>query len=81
MFKVVSRGQIVLDKTINRAFGTITTLTFKVNSMMSPSARLVAYYISKETRKVISDSILLDIGDRFPNPVNIFIHDKCISAR
>lgn len=49
--------------------GIITTISFKVTALMSPSARLIAYYVSNVTKHIVSDSILLDIEDTFSNQV------------
>jgi uncharacterized protein with ATP-grasp and redox domains len=67
--QVVSRGQIVYNATIDEKIGIITTIFFKVTAMMSPSARLVAYYVHDGTGEIVSDSILLEVEDEFPNQV------------
>jgi hypothetical protein len=69
-FQVISHGKIVYSATIKKLLGIITTISFKITAMMSPSARLIAYYVSKEKGNVVvSDSILLEVEDQFPNPV------------
>ena len=42
--------------------------SFRVTSEMSPSARLIGYYIDSNER-VVADSILLRIDDKLPTEV------------
>ena len=67
--QVVSRGQIIYQDTIVGELGIITTIRFKVTTTMSPSARLIAYYITG-TGEVVVDSTLLDVEDKFDNDVS-----------
>ncbi|XP_031574492.1 complement C3-like isoform X2 [Actinia tenebrosa] len=69
-YMVVSRGQIVVHNVVVKKFGVSATISFQVTSMMSPSARLVAYYISSGG-EVIADSILLEVDDSLPNQIQI----------
>lgn len=41
---------------------------FRVTAEMSPSARLIAYYIDRNER-VVADSVLLKIEDKLPTEV------------
>lgn len=69
-YMVVARGQIVSQDTIVRELGIITTIRFQVTATMSPSARLIVYYVLN-TGEVVADSTLMDVDDKFPNDVKI----------
>ena len=66
--QVVSRGRILSHKTTDSFYGPIKTWSFIVSSEMSPSARVIGYYIDSNER-VAADSILLDIEDKLPTKV------------
>ena len=65
---MVSRGRILSHKTIDSFDGPITTWSFLVSPEMSPSARLIGYFIDTKER-IAADSILLDIEDKLPTKV------------
>lgn len=62
---MVSRGRILSHKTIDSSFAPVKTWSFLVSSEMSPSARVIGYYIDSNGR-IAADSILLDIEDKLP---------------
>ena len=64
---MVSRGRILSHNTTAVA-GKSTTWQFLVTPQMSPSARLIAYYIDNNGN-VVADSILLDVKDSLPTKV------------
>nr|BAH22724.1 complement component C3 precursor [Nematostella vectensis] len=70
-YAIIARGKILHQDTIVREFGIVTTIRFRATAMMSPSARLIGYYISKTTGEVVTDSILLDVEDELPNKVRL----------
>lgn len=65
---MVSRGRILSHKTVDSFDGPITTWSLLVSPEMSPSARLIGYFIDNNER-VVADSILLDIEDKLPTKV------------
>ena len=67
-FQVVSRGRILSHNTTDPFDGMIRSWSFRVTPQMSPSARLIGYYIDNNGRVVV-DSILLDIEDSLPTEV------------
>ena len=75
ILQVVSRGRIVLQNSIVRELGILTTIRFQVTSTMSPSARLIVYYVARNG-EIVTDSTLMDVNDKFTNDVSI-----CVSHR
>ena len=67
-FQVVSRGRILSHNTTDPFDGMLRSWSFRVTPQMSPSARLIGYYIDNKGR-VVADSILLDIEDSLPTEV------------
>jgi len=67
-FAVVSRGRILSHNTTDRYDGMFKSWSFIVSSQMSPSARLIGYYIDNNER-VVADSILLKVEDSLPTKV------------
>ncbi|XP_077986835.1 A.superbus venom factor 1-like [Glandiceps talaboti] len=61
-YYVITRGKITFQSTVVKEVGVITTLTFQVTPEMSPSSRLVVYYINNQN-EVVADSVWLDIED------------------
>ena len=67
--QVVSRGKILLhDTTEFYERSPSTSWSFTVSPEMSPSARLIGYYIDSNGR-VVTDSIELKIEDKLPTEV------------
>jgi len=52
--------------------------SIRVTPEMSPSARLIAYYIDKNER-VVADSVLLKIEDKLPTEVTT--NNACLKIR
>ena len=67
-FQVVSRGRILSHNTTDPFDGVFKSWSFRISPQMSPSARLIGYYIDDNGR-VVADSILLDIEDSLPTEV------------
>ncbi|KAM7441116.1 hypothetical protein ABFA07_009760 [Porites harrisoni] len=67
-FAVVSRGRILSHNTTDPFDRMFRSWSFRVTPQMSPSARLIVYYIDNKGR-VVADSILLDIEDSLPTEV------------
>ncbi|KAK2565794.1 Complement C3 [Acropora cervicornis] len=67
-FAVVSRGRILSHSTTDSFDGIFKSWSFLVSPQMSPSARLIGYYIDNNER-VVADSILLNIEDSLPSEV------------
>ena len=67
-FQVVSRGRILSHNTTDPSDMVFRNWSFRVTPQMSPSARLIGYYIDNSGR-VVADSILLDIEDSLPTEV------------
>ena len=65
---MVSRGRILSHHTTDSFDGPVQTWSFLVSPEMSPSARLIGYYIDSNER-IAADSILLDIEDKLPTKV------------
>ena len=66
---MVSRGRILShDTAIALNGGKSKTWQFYVTPQMSPSARLIGYYIDNNGH-VVADSILLDVEDSLPTKV------------
>ncbi|XP_077987221.1 A.superbus venom factor 1-like [Glandiceps talaboti] len=61
-YYVITRGKITFQSTVVREVGVFTTLSFQVTREMSPSSRLVVYYINNQN-EVVADSVWLDIED------------------
>ncbi|CAH3019175.1 unnamed protein product [Porites evermanni] len=68
-FAVVSRGRILSHNTTDLFDGIFKSWSFRVTPQMSPSARLIGYYIDSN-EKVVADSILLKVEDSLPTEVN-----------
>ncbi|KAL9988942.1 hypothetical protein ACROYT_G003438 [Oculina patagonica] len=68
-FAVVSRGRILSHNTTESFDGMFKSWSFRISSEMSPSARLIGYYIDSNER-VVADSILLKIEDKLPTKVD-----------
>lgn len=66
-FQVVSRGRILSHNTTDFDEKT-KSWSFRITPQMSPSARLIGYYIG-DNEKVVADSILLEIEDSLPTKV------------
>lgn len=64
----MSRGRIISHNTTDNFDGMFKSWSFRVTSEMSPSARLIGYYIDSNER-VVADSILLRIDDKLPTEV------------
>ena len=67
-FQVVSRGRILSHNTTNPSDAVFRSWSFRVTPQMSPSARLIGYFIDNNGR-VVADSILLDIEGSLPAEV------------
>ncbi|XP_067056513.1 complement C3-like [Acropora muricata] len=67
-FAIVSRGRILSHSTTDSFDGMFKSWSFLVSPQMSPSARLIGYYIDNNER-VVADSILLNIEDSLPSEV------------
>ena len=65
---MVSRGRILSHNTTDPSDMVFRNWSFRVTPQMSPSARLIVYYIDNSGR-VVADSILLDIEDSLPTEV------------
>ena len=65
---MVSRGRILSHNTTDPFDGVFRSWSFRISPQMSPSARLIGYYIDDNGR-VVADSILLDIEDSLPTEV------------
>ena len=65
---MVSRGRILSHNTTDQFDGMYRSWSFRISPQMSPSARLIGYYIDDNGR-VVADSILLDIEDSLPTEV------------
>ncbi|XP_070581805.1 complement C3-like [Ptychodera flava] len=61
-YMVVTRGKITHQATVVKEAGVISTLSFRVTSEMSPSSRLIVYYINRQN-EVVADALWLDIED------------------
>lgn len=68
-FQVVSRGRILSHNTTDPFDGKFKSWSVFVTSQMSPSARLIVYYIDNNER-IVADSILLNIEDSLPTKVS-----------
>ena len=68
-FQVVSRGRILSHNTTDSFDGMFKSWSFRVSKEMSPSARLIGYYIDNNER-VVADSVLLKIEDKLPTKVS-----------
>ena len=66
---MVSRGKILLHDTTEFFGGShSTSWSFRVSPEMSPSARLIGYYVDSNGL-VVADSIELKIEDKLPTKV------------
>ena len=65
---MVSRGRILSHSTIDSFDGVLKSWSLTVSTEMSPSARVIGYYIDSKDR-VVADSILLKIEDSLPTKV------------
>lgn len=74
-FAVVSRGRILSHSTTESFDGIFKSWSFLLSSQMSPSARLIAYYIDSNER-VVADSILLRVEDSLPTKVEFSYEQK-----
>ena len=69
-FQVVSRGRILFHDTTDPFDGRFKSWSFRVSPQMSPSARLIGYYIDNNER-IVADSILLNVEDSLPTKVSV----------
>ena len=69
--QVVVRGEIVHQRAVSVTMGVLTTLRILVTPQMSPSARLLVYYIRQigGSTEVVDDAIWIDIQDECRNKV------------
>ena len=69
--QVVVRGEIVYHRSVSVTVGVLTTLRILVTPQMSPSARLLVYYIRQTggSTEVVDDAIWIDIKDECCNKV------------
>ncbi|PFX30398.1 Complement C3 [Stylophora pistillata] len=67
-FMVIARGRMLRQWVKVQRVGVISSFRFKILPEMSPSSRLVAFFIG-ENGEVVSDSVLLEIDDGLPNKV------------
>ena len=68
VLQVVSRGRILSHDTTDDFDGMFKSWSIRATPEMSPSARLIAYYIDQNER-VVADSVLLKIEDKLPTEV------------
>lgn len=72
-FMVIARGRILRQWVKVQRVGVISSFRFKILPEMSPSSRLVVFFIG-ENGEVVTDSVLLEIDDGLPNKVEF--HDE-----
>ena len=79
-FQIVSRGRILSYDTTDWFSGIIKSWYVRVTPQMSPSARLIGYYIDNNGQ-IAADSILLKVEDSLPTKVMIYdtVH-SCIDC-
>ena len=71
LLQVICRGKILYEKTQQRQDGILTTLHIRITSEMSPSFRLLVYYV-KGNEEIVADSVWIDVVDQCQNPVSSF---------
>ena len=67
-FQVVSRGRILSHHTTDPFDGNFKSWSLRISPQMSPSARLIGYYID-DKGNVVADSVLLEVEDSLPTEV------------
>lgn len=67
-FQVVSRGRILSHNTTDPFDGMFRSWSFRISPQMSPSARLIGYYID-DSGNAVADSVLLEVEDSLPTEV------------
>ncbi|XP_078346612.1 venom factor-like [Oculina patagonica] len=72
-FMVIARGRILSQWVKVQKVGVISSFRFRILPEMSPSSRLVAFFIGDDG-EVVADSTLLEINDGLPNRVEF--HDE-----
>ena len=68
----MSRGRILSHNTTEPYGGVFKSWNLPVTPQMSPSARLIGYYID-DSKKVVADSILLKVEDTLPTKVIVIM--------
>ncbi|RMX57629.1 hypothetical protein pdam_00015728 [Pocillopora damicornis] len=71
--RVITRGRILRQWVKVQRVGVISSFRFKILPEMSPSSRLMVFFIG-ENGEVVTDSVLLEIDDGLPNKVEF--HDE-----
>lgn len=67
--QVITRGRILRQWVKVQRVGVISSFRFKILPEMSPSSRLMVFFIG-ENGEVVTDSVLLEIDDGLPNKVD-----------
>ena len=68
--QVIGRGKILYQGTFESQAGIVTTLHIPVTPEMSPSIRLLVYYV-RGNEEVVADSVWVDVVDQCQNPVSV----------
>lgn len=77
--QVLARGKILSQWVKVQRVGVISSFRFRILPEMSPSSRLVAFFIGNDG-EVVADSTLLEIDDGLPNKASYapsFLHFLC----
>lgn len=67
--QVIARGKIIHQWVKVQSVGVISSNRFRILPEMSPTSRLVAFFVGQEG-EVVADSTLLEIDDGLPNKVS-----------
>ncbi|XP_033108189.1 complement C3-like [Anneissia japonica] len=68
-FMVVSKGKI-LEQGSTNVGGVVITLNIPITFEMTPSARIITYFVDKNN-KIVADSLYLDINEECENQVTL----------
>ncbi|XP_068695726.1 LOW QUALITY PROTEIN: venom factor-like [Montipora foliosa] len=77
-FMVIARGKILYQRIKVHSVGVISSFWFRILPEMSPSSRLVAFFVGQDG-EVIADSTLIEINDGLPNKIE-FLEDAAVKS-
>ncbi|KAK2565842.1 C3 and PZP-like alpha-2-macroglobulin domain-containing protein 8 [Acropora cervicornis] len=77
---VIARGKILYQQIKVRSVGVISGFRFRILPEMSPSSRLVAFFVGQDS-EVIADSTLLKINNGLPNKIEFRGDASIMSGR
>jgi len=70
-YQVMSRGDIILFKSVSASSSKKHQFTITVTHSMAPKARVLVYYIREQNQEIVPDATEVDIQNIFRTPVSV----------